>query len=73
MPDNESGRGSNEGPVFPPRPKSSKISISEIAELRKAFEDSSLAKWVILAGIGGFVEAVRLLWDIARYVHAKGF
>lgn len=73
MSDNESDRGSKEGPLFPPKPKSSKISISEIAELRKAFEDSALAKWVVLAGIGGLVELVRLAYDMVRYVYTKGF
>jgi hypothetical protein len=73
MSDKESDRGSPQGPVFPPQPKSSKISISEIAELRKVFEDSALAKWVVLAGIGGLVELLRLAVDILRYVDNKGF
>ena len=73
MSDNESERGLQKGPVFPPNPKPSKITISEIAELRKVFEDSSLAKWVVLAGIGGLVELIRLIHDIAQYVHTKGF
>jgi hypothetical protein len=65
-------RGSKEGPgYFPAKPpKSSKISISEIGELRKAFEDSALAKWVVLAGIGGAVELIRALVDIVRIIKA---
>jgi len=71
MPNNESEQ---KGPLFTsPNPKPSKITISEIAELRKVFEDSSLAKWVVLAGIGGLVELIRLIHDIAQYVHTKGF
>jgi hypothetical protein len=69
----ESIRGSKEGPgYFPAKPpKPSKISISEIPELRKAFEDSALAKWIVLAGAGGAVELIRGLVDIVRII--KGF
>jgi hypothetical protein len=73
MANNESDRGRKGGPLFTPKPKSSKISISEIAELREAFEDSALAKWVVLAGIGGLVELIHLAYDIVKYVYAKGF
>jgi hypothetical protein len=74
MPDrDESLRGSKEGPIFPQPAKPTKISIAEIAELRKIFEDSSLAKWVVLAGVGGAVELIRLFVDIAKYLHSKGF
>ena len=69
----ESSRGTNRGPLFtppekPPRP--SKVSIAEIAALRKIFEDSSLAKWVVLAGIGGAAELLRALVDIVRSIKA---
>ena len=75
MSDNESDRGKKDGPVFPDEkpPRPSKISIAEIAALRKIFEDSSLAKWVVLAGIGGAVELIRGCVDIAKYFFAKGF
>jgi hypothetical protein len=75
MSDSESDRGKKDGPVFPVEkpPRPSRITIAEIAELRKAFEDSSLAKWVVLAGVGGAVELVRLVYDIVRYVFTKGF
>jgi hypothetical protein len=73
----ESIRGSKGGPVFPATSKPTKISIAEIAELRKIFEDSKLAKWVVLSGIGGMVgglaELIRGCVDIAKYLHAKGF
>jgi hypothetical protein len=69
----ESIRGSKGGPVFPPPTKPTKISIAEIAALRKIFEDSSLAKWVMLAGIGGLVELIRACVDIAKYFYTKGF
>ena len=70
MPDKESDRGNKDGPVFPDEkpPRPSKISIAEIAELRKIFEDSSLAKWVVLAGIGGAVELIRGFVDILRLI-----
>jgi len=72
MPDKESDRGNQDGPIFPTPPKPSKVSIAEIGELRKIFEDSKLAKWVILAGVGGIIEATRLGLDILRYAIDKG-
>ena len=75
MPDKESDRGKEAGPLFPEKktPRPTKVTIPEIAELRKIFEDSKLAKWVILAGVGGVVEVLRLLYDVVKYVFTKGF
>ena len=75
MPDKELDRGKENGPLFlspekPPKP--SKVSIDEIGQLRKIFEDSKLAKWIIWAGIGGMVELARLLWDILHSAIDKG-
>jgi hypothetical protein len=67
MADKESDRGREGGPLFIAPPKPTKISIAEIAELRKIFEDSKLAKWVFLAGVGGLVELIRGIVDIALY------
>jgi hypothetical protein len=74
MQDNESDRGKRDGPVFPDgkTQRPTKVTIADIAELRKIFEDSKLAKWVVLAGVGGIVELIRLLYDIAKYCHTKG-
>jgi len=53
--------------------KPSKITIPEMLELQKALKDSGLAKWIVLAGIGGAVELIRGLVDIAKYFYTKGF
>jgi hypothetical protein len=77
LPNKESDRGKENAQVFPSdkSPKSSKVSIDEIAQLRKIFEDSSLAKWIIFAGLGGIgalvggaIELIHGLVDIIRVI-----
>jgi len=38
-----------------------------VTKFRKLFNDTGLKKWVVLAGVGGAVELVRLGWDILQY------
>jgi hypothetical protein len=69
MSDREPTRGDKEGSGFTPaKVKPSKLSIPEFVELRKALEDSGLAKWVVLAGLGGLVELIRGLVDVVRAI-----
>jgi hypothetical protein len=50
--------------------KPPKYSLPELVEIKKAFIDSGLAKWIVLAGIGGLVELARALVDIVRCIKA---
>jgi hypothetical protein len=67
-------------PMDPPEPQMTATQyhnqqdffFSQVERFKKMFEDSTLAKFIIMAGISGVVVAVvellRVLWLIARYV-----
>ena len=44
----------------------------QVERFKKLFEDSTLAKYIIMAGVSGLVvaiiEVLRLLWSAARWV-----
>lgn len=63
MPNKPRGYSPTEKPEAPTR-----LTIDEFLRVKKMFEDSPLAKWIVLAGIGGLVELIHTLWLAARYV-----
>jgi hypothetical protein len=44
----------------------------QVQSFKELFEDSTLAKWIVMAGISGLVaavlEALHMIWLAARYV-----
>jgi hypothetical protein len=67
MSNNAQGPAENRGSGYTPA-KSSRISITDLRELKELLKDSGLGKWVVLAGFGGLVELLRAFLDVARYV-----
>ena len=59
-------------PTEPPEPARVNMTLDELHSMlerfKKLFEDSPLAKWIVLAGVGGLVELVHTLWLAARYM-----
>jgi hypothetical protein len=61
------------GHGFPPstKPPDPRLSIDEWGRVKKMFEDSSLAKYIIMAGVSGVVlmviELVRVGFAIAKH------
>jgi len=35
---------------------------------KELIESTHLKKWIILAGVGGICEALRIVWDAARFL-----
>jgi hypothetical protein len=60
----EVGRGAGFSPA-----KTSRVSFADLRELKEILKDPGLTKWIVLAGIGGFVELIRALVDVVRYLH----
>lgn len=60
----------NEHGYIPARPsgKPTKLTLDEFVQVKKIFEDSKLAKWIILAGIGALAELLHVVWLAIRYV-----
>jgi len=59
-------------PAPPEPPPPARLSLPEIKELGDFFkgllENTKLTKWIILAGVGGLCELLRLGWDAARFL-----
>jgi hypothetical protein len=62
--DIEGGRGAGYAPA-----KTSRVSVADLRELKEILSDSGLTKWIVLAGVGGLVELIRAIVDIAQYFH----
>jgi hypothetical protein len=53
-------------PTEPPEP--ARLNIDEIERIKKLFEDSPLAKYIILAGVGGVAGVVLVLIEVGRVI-----
>jgi hypothetical protein len=53
-------------------PQPVRLTLDEFTQFKKLFEDSTLAKYIIMAGISGVViaavELVRMLWSAVRWI-----
>lgn len=38
---------------------------------KELIESSHLKKWIILAGVGGICEGLRIAWDVAKFLLAR--
>jgi hypothetical protein len=51
------------------------LSIPQMQDMivffKRVFEDSSLAWWIKLAGVGAAVEALHIVWLAARYIFGR--
>ena len=56
------------GSGFNPSSEPSKLTIDDVAKLKKVLSDSGLSKWIIMAGIGAVLESLHILWLAARFV-----
>jgi hypothetical protein len=59
-------------PPAPPEPPPARLSLSEIKEIGEFFkgllEETTLTKWIVLAGVGGICELLRIIWDASRFL-----
>ncbi len=55
-------------------PEPTRLTFDEFVQFKKLFEDSPLAKYIIMAGVGGVVlasiEIVRGVIDLVRYIRS---
>ncbi|HEY6267240.1 MAG TPA: hypothetical protein VIX11_02995 [Candidatus Acidoferrum sp.] len=65
-------RGKFQPTEGPPEP--TRLTIDEFVQFKKLFEDSPLAKYVIMAGVGGVmltaIEIIRGIIDLVRYIRS---
>jgi hypothetical protein len=53
-------------PTVPPEPP--RLTLDEFAQFKKMLEDSTLAKWIIAAGIGAIAETLHIVWLLYCYL-----
>jgi hypothetical protein len=53
-------------PTEPPEP--TRLTIDEFAKFKEIFEDSPLAKYVVMAGLGGLAGIVLVLIEVVRVI-----
>ena len=58
-------RGRGYQPTEEPEP--ARLTIAEVGQVKRLFEESSLAWWIRAAGAGAIVEILRVGWLAARY------
>ena len=53
-------------------PASTLVTIEDVQRMgtffKELIESTHLKKWIILAGVGGICEALRIVWDAARFL-----
>jgi hypothetical protein len=47
------------------------MTFEDIQRFKELFEDSSLAWWIMAAGIGGIAELLHVLWQALVYVSGR--